>query len=81
MEDYIQDEKMRLHWLESKMNDSIETWLSDTNKPSLVNPIYIKQMISRIINNEVDFLFEEPEEHLSLYGQDLYGKDGKDIFE
>ena len=80
MEDYIQDELVRILWLKGKILAAASVWIHEDHQlASNLSSSYLEKLIERIFENEIDFLYENADDYLELYGEDLFGDEGKEL--
>ncbi len=74
MEHFIKDESDRLEWLRDKINSVLPTWISNDNlSGSLVDLSIYRKLINRMIDFEIDYLNENPQDYIELYYDDIAG--------
>lgn len=71
MEEKIKVEKQFLYETEELIQDLLEKHMETKScKLDAFSKAKIKQLVNRVINQEVDYLHEDPDNYFEIYGQD-----------
>ena len=82
METFVKDEQERLNQLKQKIDDSIDQWILE-KPPELeyINSGYVRKLVDRMFDNEIDYLYQEPDDYIDIYGEELYGDEWEKLFD
>ena len=71
MEDKIQVEKKFLHKTEDLIQEVLENHMNSPEcKLDAFTKTKIKKLVIRVVNQEVEYLYDDPQNYFEIYGED-----------